>query len=1050
MIKRMRYGFLALAGAVAMAVSCQSEDLLVPDATVGQDGYVAVEFSASVPDMEVITTKAVDPDGEDITGLKIFCFNARGLFISVEDASDVSSTGFAGTYKVELPIVTDRVHIVANLHKAIDENAFLGRTESEVLATMTGSSGMMSYWARVTKGNNADISAALKSTTVQLLRDHARITVVNKTTEYSDDDLAFVAINTNAFGTVAPFNNGAWVAPSKDNMFVTLPEDDRKVTGYTDVVAVSEREYQYVFETENTSDEPVYVIIRATKNSDTKYYRVMLLDENGEYLPVMRNFTYKVMISGDMDYGQDTFQAALDAPVTNNVWVSVSDDIKEVSGNGYTLSVKETHVVLGEDDQVFNTIHKQYSVHYTLESTDDLTAADVPEIIWLDGNDVAQHTFASSSFVISADKKTAEGRVDITLFDLGKDQPKREGTLLIKKGLLERKVNIITLAKQSFTPAWITTNIYGGEVGSNVTMMFHIDENCPEAFFPIDVLVSVNDMDVRNASGMVLPVITAEDKRYGIDNGIGYKYVLTVTEPGDQRIYLETILEHQKSETISVTIEAKNFEPLTKTATFQEDVDSRILIHNLRSYVAATPADEYIYYYLVPQKINAPVEFDTHIGKVVDNSAAADLTLTDPIGNRTYFEYIAPNVDYSADGGYNVDEFLLYSQNLEHNHDAGTTYFDFYQIDASKWSNTAGRVMGLIRNTNNSSEKGAKLHLKTRSPKANEVVRIASNPFGQVSVTTGTKGSLAKEDYSVATSTGTGTYKSVIFELATFHPFHFSAQVKNGLTVVGGKETGRTAPEEEIVEFTYVPGQDVDVEFDITSFMSDLQGIADEEQMSVDPFGTEFEVYVDAPTLELDEAAVEAAGLSGKIYKDSSIPGRVIYKVAKDREDERNSLKSGFYADALVEDNAALDCVTKEPVTTDQTKERKVIPFKTKDIVSAGTITLSSDETKVVYFKKTFNIHNTPMRGNLYYGSSSTPVPAGTFVPFSAEDGTRIGVVAVGQNGAFELRLRAEYQFSWTSTKVKFETKIGSDEYKKEFASLEALYAALSSDVVLE
>ena len=1038
----MRNLILALIAVAAVALSCQSEDLLAPGPSSGQEGYVTVNFRASVPEMEVLKTKAVDPDGEAITKLVLFCFNERGLFISTEEVIPTTTGDFTGNYEAEIPVVTDRVHFVANFHKAIDKDELVGKSESEVLSTMVGSSGMMSYWARVEKGSHPDIKTAFESDyqTIHLLRDHARVTVTDVNGTYNAADLAFVVINTNAFGTVAPFQDGNWVAPSLTNRFVTLPDSDAKVTGNTEVVAKSEREYQYVFETENSSEDPVYVIVRATKNGVAKYYRIMLIDSNGEYVPVMRNFTYNVQITGEMDYGQDTFQAALEAPVTNNVWVSVSDDVNEVRSTEYVLSVKETHIVLGADDPVFSTTHRKYAVYYTLKAlTGTLTDADQPVISWLDGNTVAQHTLASSAFTISADGKTAEGVIEVTLLAVSDTQQKLEGTLLIKKGLLERKVNIITVARQKFTPAWITTNVYGGATGSNVTMMFHISKDCPEALFPIDVLVSVNDMDVRNASGMVLPVITKDDSRYGsYDNGIGYKYLLTVNEPGDQRVYLETILEHQQGDNVSVTIEAKNFETLTKTATFQDGTDNRILIHNLRTYVAATPADEYIYYYLVPQKIHAEVEFDTYLGKVVNTAPAEGkgITLTNPDNSKTHFEYIAPNADFTTP---DVDEFLLYSQNLEHNHDkpSGTTYyFDFCHIDASKWSPTAGRVMGLYRNSNESDNPGATLHLRTTTPKADEVVRIASNTYGQVSVTTGTKGSFAKESYTSATSTGTGTYKSAIFELVTFHPFHFSAQVKQGSTVLaGGVETPANAMKEEYFNLGYAPGQSVNVEFDITSFKSDIYIIADSEQLSVDPFGTAFEVYIDAPTLELDEAAVAAAGLSSKIRKDPKVAGRVIYTVDASRETER-----GFSSvAALSTDNAVLDLFRK-PVTVNQNGERKVIPFKTKDIVSAGEITISSDETKVVYYKKTFNIENAPMAGTLKY--NGTAVPAGTFVPFSTDDGTRIGVVTVGNDGTYTLRLRAEYDFTWDSTPVKFECKIAGTEYSCRFDSLAALAAA--------
>ena len=92
----MRYMFLAFATAMTMVISCQSEDLLVPDVSVDNSEFVKVQFSTSVPAMEILKTKAVDPDGEAITKLVRFCFNERGLFVSTVEAETTPSTDLSG------------------------------------------------------------------------------------------------------------------------------------------------------------------------------------------------------------------------------------------------------------------------------------------------------------------------------------------------------------------------------------------------------------------------------------------------------------------------------------------------------------------------------------------------------------------------------------------------------------------------------------------------------------------------------------------------------------------------------------------------------------------------------------------------------------------------------------------------------------------------------------------------------------------------------------------------------------------------------------------
>lgn len=1011
---------IVLAGIIAMNAACQREDLLLPETGSGKDGYIDLNISVDVPDMDIVQTKAADPDGGGVQQISVFCFDKNDLFITTVTAkiiTDGANPSLSGTFTVSVPDYTETLQLVGNQNLTyFSEDDYRGMSEVDVMTSIEASAGRMIYWARKTV---AELNAA-SSSPVKLLRNQAKISL-SIDPSVSFEEKGWIVVNSNAFGTVAPYSpdHGGFVAPTVAAPFVTLPVNKAKLGDYLDVL---NNEEEYIFETENTAADPVDFILKGSQNGGPDmYYRISLIDENGDNVMIMRNHHYTVNIVGELYYGQSTFQQALEAPATNNVWVSISDNISQVQDSRHSLEVDQTSVVVGEDEfKEPNT----YYLHYTVKNLDG-SAPSQAQVSWMDGNNVAL-----SNFTHNFDASSGQGTLIITLNQMG-DLQKREGTLFVKYGRLTRKIKVITVKEQNFEPAWITTNIYGEDAGENVTIMFSIPEECPAELFPMDVLLSVNDMDVRHASGMVLPVIREDDPRYGEDNGIGYKYVLTVTEPGMQRAYLETILKHQNQGTVNVTVEAPHFRSLTKTATFQTAVDARILIHNLRSYVSAMPADEYIYYYLVPQKINAPVEFETHIGKVVESAAEADVTLTNPLGVQTHFEYIAPNVDFDPAGGYNVDEFLFYSQNLEHNHDyEGKFYFDFYTgLNPSNWSATGGTVLGFFRNAAAGVPgQGATYHLKTNKPKADEVVRIASNVFGAPSVTTGTAGELAATGYVApdGKSTGTGLYKSCIFELSTFHPFHFAA-------TVNGQGTNVMGENEEVVDdvlLSYAPGQTINIEFDVTSFKSTIRGndntvLPDSEQVSVDPFGTAFDIYIDAPMLEIDETS--DLYKSGKVTRDPSVPGRFVYHVAASRDAERSG---------------SLMATEDIKATVSQVGERKSIPFKTKSIVSAGDIVISSDESKVVFYQKRFRVHNSSMTGTIQYrkGGEVIDIPAGSFVPFEVEPTyNRIGTVSIGTAGQFELRLRSEYRYDWMTDKVKFQYVEGGVTYEKIFTNLNTL-----------
>ena len=276
--------------------------------------------------------------------------------------------------------------------------------------------------------------------------------------------------------------------------------------------------------------------------------------------------------------------------------------------------------------------------------------------------------------------------------------------------------------------------------------------------------------------------------------------------------------------------------------------------------------------------------------------------------------------------------------------------------------------------------------------------------------------------------------------MANFHPFHFAAQVNGQGTIISGENEEET----DYVVLNYQPGQRVEIAFDVTSFTSTIHGndgsiLPNSEQMSVDPFGTAFDIYIDAPMLAIDETS--ELYTSGKLERDPNKEGRFVYHVDANRDTERRS------GSAVAKQTDGL--------ASNQAGERKVLSFKTKNIVTTGEITISSDQSKVVYYTKTFKIQNQSITGTLQYrkdGNIITPIPVGAFVPFEVEPTyNRIGAVSVTEGGKFELRLRSEYKYDWNTDNVKLQfIDANGTKYEKVFDSIAALYASLNDPIILE
>jgi len=978
--------------AMFLLASCVQDDMDLSNSTGLPEGYMSISFNANAPDMKRVEVRAVDPDGVDVQNMTLFCFNTYGLFIATVDANPVPASGTTGKFSANVPEETRIIHFVANQNPNLyNDEDFMNKTEAAVMAEMEGASGMLIYWARFEASDNGKVfqnELAAKGT-IELIRNQAKISIKNWNTQYLQVT-GFVTMGIHAFGTIAPFSaEEGFVWPGTEE-FVTLPQNE---TLMSDIDGVNTKNEDYIFEHENSIDNPVSVIIRGIPQGGTEqlYYRVALIDGDGEQLLIRRNYSYVLNISGALTHGCETFAEALDAPFTNNVWITIDSWVPEVQDDTYKLAVEKTGIVLPADNAGAN-----YTVSYNISRIDKgaLNAADIAQVSWLGYNDVAEHDIVSHSF----DPATGKGSVTVKLHPMSKEM--QVGTLLVKKGRLQRTIEINVIKEQVFTPSWVSTQIYGGTTGEFVTLKFTIPDSCPDILYPFPVLITVNSLDVRSASGMQLPVIRkGDDEWFGADyKGHDYKYEYIVEGPGVQRIYFENILTHADNFTDNLWIEANYFETLQKSFIFAGH-QRAITVSGLSEYrpddnSAGYAADEVVLYKLVPKKSHAHVSFDI---AMIDN-ATNDA------------------VNVGAD-----DEFLLYSKTLDHytteNVPAGIELeLNYYNVPESVWETSKnGRMfMFMPKNTIGTPTGHYTMHLRTNRAVSDDVVRISSNQIGNKSVRN------ESADYAGS------TYRSVIFELATYHPFRFSAQINGNGTLL----TGQTEEVVDEVSLTYEPNQEVDIEFDITSFQgSDL--------MSVDPFGEAFEIYIDAPMLRIDESRLAECNLNADKLK--KLPdGRFVYTVEATREAER-----GF---------GTGEAVAKDASDVNQAGERKKLPFRTEKITSAGKVRIYSNNEQVVFYEKTFKITNETIKGTIHYNVNGvkTPIQADAFVAFArTKDGVRIGSITVTSDGQYSLNLRSEYQFGWTTEEVEFDY-IATDGkvYDCQINNLSTLYS--NPNIVLE
>ncbi len=934
------------------------------------------------------------------------------------------------------------------------------------------------------------------NTNLSFIRNHALISIENTTDnlKYFRTE-GFKLHNYMAFGTVAPMHptygyNYSWAEhthSSSNEGFVTLPANRTRIGDAVDVryeatnMSSGSTLYgEFAYECDNPLEDPVSVILygrNALLNADgtpqtnaageivygnPAYYRVMLQDSNGDMLKIRRNHQYQINIKGTLRNGHGSYAAATaaNAAATNNIWIAIEDKIAEVANADYTLSVARTSYILTGyqegDAYPINTLNAHFNL--TKNQGASVNAADPVKgdisVKWLENFDVAESfvddghysyggTFTTDNEEFGYKDVPFNGEIRVNLMPLTADEKdqKREGTLLVKYGQLQRKIKVITIKEQKFEPAWVSSQVYSDVTTTtgraHATLMFTIPETCPKEMFPMKVYISTDELDLRSASGMALPVVKKGDEDYygaemtayaEDENGdfdpdggkvIGYKYVLDVTGPGMQRVYFENKL-NQTPETDSdgktvyqhgkITIEARHFETMYKTMEFSPSTYS-INAPNMYYFNMGESGlnllDEEVKFVLVPQKKNAPVDFTLSLYKGISGNAD---------NPRTAIEPVTTNKDGISDGS--ADEMLIYSQHLDGNTGGDCS---FKVAREAFWSENGRLHIATVNDgryrTEGDNKYSFDVSMKTNTAKSAEAIRISTNESGY------SYWNVESTDSSTESGVAyTGrVFRSMVFELANYNPFRFAAQVSSdSRTEPYGTVTSDVTEEVEI-PFNGPGLEVVNVEFDITSFQSKPQKGANNPVVSVDPFGTVFNVYIEAPMLALDEKLLDEKGLSGKLIKERD--GLFAYKVASTYKEEYDA-SAGYGTSAEIADSGTTTDdngnTTKHYEAPDQTRDRKVLPFVTSNIVNAGEIKIYTDTTEVGYIPKTFTVSNSPLEGEIYYGD--TAVPKGTFIAVEkVSDHTRIATLTVVEDGKYELRLRKEYEsaFIWDQTDIQ-------------------------------
>lgn len=547
-----------------LLTSCVNEEWTEP--VTPKDGRVTYKFQGTLLEEQDITTRAIDPDGKTIRTLWLFCFDENGLFLERAKASISPIDGenvTSGTFTADIPATTGIIHYLANVNlDSFEDRNYLGTTESYVISPLISTSGRLTYWSRGTY--NYTLSENPEK--VILYRSQAMVTAKvdeNTATVFSIQGIA--VCNKWLSGTVAPFNPDASNGETRFNWttispFVTYHGEMQKET---DPAEVTEGQMgEYIFEHENTGDDPLYVILKgkSDKGNGTYYYKIQLVDKDKHFYPIYRNYRYTITVKGDPGKGYLSFEAAKTAAPYNNPLFDIDASLPNISSGDKTLQLKlGTTIVINEDNVISGSSSYTYDVPYEYKSYiadqgwEFEEASDI-EITQNDG-------FITSAEILKGETDD-EKHIRLT-FKGAPNGSLHIGIITIWGGSLSRTLTIYYTKKFMFSSVFVTDKIENKiSEGTVATLTFTVPDSYPTALFPLDCKITATDL---NPSEETLPVIKDDD---------GYGYLKRVDGPGVYSVAFKNISISGENQTGDVILSAGNFQKENRIFTYTNTLNS--------------------------------------------------------------------------------------------------------------------------------------------------------------------------------------------------------------------------------------------------------------------------------------------------------------------------------------------------------------------------------------------------------------------------------------------------------------------------------------------
>ena len=496
-------------------------------------------------------------------------------------------TGYAYQvqYKAELPLSDEErnLHFIGNMPPEVIQNLdFL--YEKPFMDNLTTSGGAAAYWQKVVLPNGVQANlvngkfeltteCAKLLTPIALVRNYAKLIVTSGSSDFEIESYALV--NGPLQGTVAPYsastgfsttymNIGKYCAGQMETNFV----HDLTASGYSgymindliDTANPGETSakkptdqdnglYMYERTKPTRTGEQTGIIIKLkwSQNLDSdhpnyndrgksRYYKIEVLDKEGEYMPICRNVLYTINLEHLSGTGETSFDAAYRGPFFGNVSASIETaTLTEINDNIHKIVVNMMDFTTMEDNKKVDIYFRYYP---EMNGDPALTAASyaTPARKEVEGYQSAIDSFTDIDFVTWSGGTW--GHVEVTLKERPASGMLREKLRIQGQnngvGSLFRDIVFTVMNTQEFTSeSKVTVN------GNNVTVTIGLPSDLPYSIFPLNVLIEAQNNNLTTTS-KELPVSygpTAFDEEGSSKKGKNAFYFIKTIQYKD---YLDT------------------------------------------------------------------------------------------------------------------------------------------------------------------------------------------------------------------------------------------------------------------------------------------------------------------------------------------------------------------------------------------------------------------------------------------------------------------------------------------------------------------------------